>query len=349
MVDIKANIKVLAEKAKMTESELEKLYEQTKKDLIERGLPEDKLDSAILSRMSSLLKKKFVSVGAQGTKVRGMLMGRHSAKDWAEWNREKTLDKIKSLGEGDLVEAGCKNADGQLLYTRGGEFSIGKPIPEHDYSADGYGVITFDKDGKLDTRFTNFKLKGEAAIANYPLFTECDMFVRLIDGQDDKRFVVSMNSVPTNFDDDYVNFHEYANYIVAAEEKRIIELGDIERFAQTASEDSDEKYKNWAIVEGSVIKFGISAKGRPGVSIDDASLVIDNQEDVPSYTIWFPPETEFDFADDAIGVTFLVTTMISRDDGTPVLFGMGYWVDDYFRAAPVSPDGESPSVQNSWG
>lgn len=350
LVDVKQNIKTLAEKAKMTEPELEKLYEQIKQEMTERGIPADKIDSAVLSRMSTMLKKKFVSVGAQGTKVRGILMGRQQAKDWAEWNREATLKKIKELGPGaDPVAAGCKNADGDLLYVVGGEFSIGKPIPKHDWTCDGYGVVTFErKDETLDTRFAVFKLKGDAAINNYPLFTECDMFVRKIDSADDNKFVVGMNSEPTNFADSYVNFHDYAKYVLAAEKNRIIELGDIEEFAQRAAEDNEEKYNNWAIVEGSVIKFGVSQKGRVGVSIDDASLAINSPDDVPSYTIWFPPETEFDFADDAIGVTFLVTTMVSRDDGSIVLFGLGYWVDEYFRVDPVGSS-DIVDVQEAWG
>jgi hypothetical protein len=326
--------------------DMQKLYEKCRATLESRGYPAERIEDGVIAMMSASLKKQFVSVGSQGTKVRGFLMGRQKATDWAEWNRTQTLGKIGSMSDEAAIQAGFKNAEGKLLYTSGGKYSIGKPIPAHDYSADGYGVIAFEKDGKLDVRFADFKLKGDAAMGDYPMFTECDMLVKLNDGKDPNKYEVGMIAAPTNFEPNYINFHEYAEYIMNAYEDRVLSLGDIETYAQVAAHDDKQRFNNWAIVEGTVIKFGVSQKGMVGVSIDDASLAIDG--DTASYTIWFPPETEFDFADDAIGVTFLVTTMLSKDDGTVVLFGLGYWVDDIFRVS--KPEGEvDPNVQQAWG
>lgn len=335
----------LAKKGEMTKTDMEKLYEKCKATLEARNYPEDKMEDGIRAMMSAALKKKFVSVGTKGTKVRGFLMGRQRATDWAEWNRNQTIDKIGSMSKEAAIQNGYMNAEGKLLYTSGGKYSMGKPIPEHDYSCAGYGVIVMEKDGEKDIRFADFTLKGDAAIKDYPLFKECDMRIKLNNSKDPNKYEVSMISVPTNFEDEYVDFHNSAEYVLKAYEDRILSLGEIESFAHLAMSDKKLKYNNWAIVEGSVIKFGVSQKGMVGVSIDDVSLALDG-DDVPSQTIWFPPETEFDFPDDAIGVTFLVNTMVS-DDGKVVLFGLGYWVDSFFRVAKPTGDVE-PDVQETW-
>jgi hypothetical protein len=340
-------IQALIEKAELELVDAQKLCAKCRATLEARSYPEEKMDDGILAMMSAALKKKFVVVGSQGVKVRGFIMGRQKEKDWAEWNREQTIQKIGSMSKEAAIQSGYMNVEGKLLYTSGGKYSIGKPIPEHDYQANGHGIVTFiDKNGKEDTRFANFVLKGQAAVADYPFFTECDMMVKLLDGKDPTKYSLSMFNEPTNFEDNYVNFHESAEYVLDAYEDRILSLGEIETYAQMSAQDDKEKYNNWAIIEGSVIKFGVSQKGNVGVSIDDVSLALDS-EDVPSYTIWFPPNTEFDFADDAIGVTFLVTTMVS-DDGSVVLFGLGYWVDDFFRVIKTESEEIVPDVQQTW-
>ena len=337
----------LAKKAEMQPADMQKLYEKCNATLQERGYPESKMEDGIVAMMSASLKKQFVTVGSQGVKVRGFLMGKQKETDWAEWNRKQTIAKIGSMSDEAAIQAGFKNAEGKFLYTTGGQYSLGKPIPDHDYTSEGYGVIAVEKDGELDVRFATFVLKGAASHSNYPLFTECDMTVKINEDKDPNEYKVGMIAEPTNFEPNYVNFHEYAEHIVNAYEDRILTLGDIEGYAQVAAQDKKQKYNNWAIVEGTVIKFGVSQKGMVGVSIDDASLALDGN--TASYTIWFPPETEFDFSDDAIGVTFLVTSMVSSEDNSVVLFGLGYWVDDIFRINKPSGDGINPDVQQAWG
>jgi len=56
--DVKKTINVLAKKANMSNEDLNKIYEEIKYDLLERGVPDDdKLEERILGAIQARLKK----------------------------------------------------------------------------------------------------------------------------------------------------------------------------------------------------------------------------------------------------------------------------------------------------
>ena len=338
-------IKNLAKKANMTEQEVSKLFVIVKEEFRGRGVPEEKLDTLTEARVQTQLKKKF-AVGAEGKKVSAMFIGKNNARDWAEFHRSK-LEKIigdNNLSKEQAVQKGYINAEGKYLYQNGND--KGKVIPESSWQAKAYGII--DVDG--DVRLTTFQLYGDPAEKQLPLFKACKAVVKLREKAPEGEFVATMSVEPMEVEDKYVNFHDYAPFISKTRMNQIISpLSEIENFARTMSEseEGDDRFANWAIVEGSIIKLVPSRYNSIGVVIDDISLNVDSSEDdVRSYTVWFDDDFDLDFVEDAIGVTFVVNTRIGQNDGKVKLNGMGYWVDEWFRKQPSE---EEASVQEPWG
>lgn len=337
-------IKNLAIKANMTESEVEQLYIKTKDEYVGRGIPEDKLESVVMARMQTFLKKKFAVTGSDGVKVPAMFLGVNNTKDWAKFHVDKIKKDIANMSKTEAINKGYINEKGEYLYQNGN--NQGKPIPEKSWQGTAFGIIEY----KDEVRFTTFRLYGDPAEKGLPLFKACTAMVKLQDKAPEGEFAVTMNSMPFDVPDAYVNYHEYSPFVTKTRKNQVITpLKKIEEFAHEMSDsgENDKIYGNWAIVKGNIVKLIPARNGSIGVVIDDDSLNLDSDKDeVKTYTIWFGKEFDIDFVEDAIDVTFVVNTRIGRDNGKVMLNGMGYWVDEWFRkqGTPETPDPQAP-----WG
>jgi len=114
--DVKKTINVLAKKANMSNEDLNKIYEEIKYDLLERGVPDDdKLEERILGAIQARLKKRFIGL-TNLVSVQGSIFGRSNAMDRAIVHHKITEAYIERYGEEKAREDGYINEEGNHLY-----------------------------------------------------------------------------------------------------------------------------------------------------------------------------------------------------------------------------------------
>jgi hypothetical protein len=360
--DAKSTIKNLADKAKMSPEDLNKIHAEIKHDLLERGAPDDdKLEGRILNKMQARLKKRFVGA-ANMVDVTGSLFGRSNAQDRAILHHKITEAYIEKYGEEQALEDGYLDKKGNHLYVvnkdepeveiNGRKRSrtvfdnqVGQIIPENDWEADGYGIINYVvKGGKDDVRFADFKLRQEAAIEPLPLFKECDMNVFIRNKKDKTKFAISMSTIPVVTEEKYIQFERVVPFVKAAYPDRVIE--ELKNVYKVTEDLKDDKIWNpWLLVKGTIIKVGQTKTGRISLNINDSSLIYDGDEDVEAIFVLLPGDMELDFVKEAEGYFFVNPTI---RDGDLTLFGLGYWVENFERAQKSDVKIE-PNTQAPWG
>ena len=366
--DIKNTIKNLAKKANMSTDDLNKIHEEIKHDLLERGAPDDdKLEDRILGKMQGRLKKRFVST-ARLAPVEGIIFGRSNAIDRAVIHHKITEKYIEEYGEDAAKDDGYLNDKGEHLYVlnedepkveingrKKGRMVFdnqeGKVIPEHDWEADGYGIMNYkgakgeDKD---DVRFTDFKLRGDTAVEPIPMMKESTMNIFMKKKNDKTRFEATLSNVPIPTTGEYIkDFDNFVNFIKKAYPDRVVgQLKNIRKVAEDLAEDN--VWNPWLLVQGNIVDVIPTQKGGISLRLDDISLTCESDEDdIETIFVVFPRDSELDLQNDAQGAYFLVNPSITQD-GDLLLFGLGYWVEEFERADKENVE-ETPDVQDPWG
>jgi hypothetical protein len=346
----KATIEVLAKKADMPKEELNKLYQKIELELKEQG--KKVTEERVLGRMQKFLKRKLVGTSNLVT-LPGFLMGRTTAMDRAKKHIKLAKDYIEKYDEATAIQDGYLNEKGEYLYVDD-RYKKGKPVPEHDFEADGYGIIAkqikVDGEDALDMRYADIKLRGEAAIEPIEFFKESMMRLYPVECTDENRYKFSMSSLPKDVDKDYINKFEdkIVPLIKAAYPSRVVKsLSNAEKMFKI--QEDENVWNPWLLISGDVFKINISDKGWNIVSIDDLSLGVEESDDkIASLAVLFNPQTVMDLNVDADDAHFLVGPSRNKEDGKVGYFGLGYYVDEFGRAKNDNAT-EVPDVTNPFG
>ncbi|NMC59074.1 MAG: hypothetical protein GYA51_06790 [Candidatus Methanofastidiosa archaeon] len=364
--DVKKTINVLSKKANMSNEDLNKIYEEIKYDLLERGVPDDdRLEERILGAIQARLKKRFIGL-TNLVSVQGSVFGRSNAMDRAIVHHKITEAYIEKYGEEKAREDGYINKEGNHLYVINKneptveingkkrnrivfENQVGKVIPEHDWEADGYGIINYKQKNNDDIRFAEFKLRGEAAVKPLPLFRECDMNVFIRNKKDKTKFAVTLSSVPVTTDEGkerYIDFDTLVPFIERAYPDRVVkELINVYQVAEELIEDNI--WNPWLLIRGNIINVSSTQNDWIAVNLDDTSLSLERDaDDVEDIFVLIPGNMDVDFRRDALGAYFFVNPSIRN--GKLTLFGLGYWVEHFDRAKRENVS-EEPDTQAPWG
>lgn len=346
---IREIINGLAKRANMKEEDLKKLYKKFEYEEKSYGCPDDELEEAVLVDMEAFLRKKFL-VGGNTVAVTGTIFGRSNAIDRAKNLHEKAEKYIEAEGKEKAIEEGFVkyNDKNELIHiytsdTFNDKYNrTGKPIPEHDWQADGFGIINYQqKEGADDIRFADIKFKGKAATEPLPLFKEVSMKAFVTDKKNEKKYRFTVSQTPEQIEDEYLDFRQAIPYIKKAYPNRILSFAEVEDFY----EDAESTFNLWCLVQGVITGVSGTKKGGSIVDVHDMEMDV---SDGSSERIIFARESELDLTEGAQGYFFVNP---SRDnEGRMSFFGLGYWVPSYKRVhKELISDEEIPDVEKGWG
>jgi hypothetical protein len=364
--DAKDTIKVLAKKAEMSTGDLDDLMKVIIHEQTELGVPEDQLSDRVERRMQATLKKKLKKGGKTVTVV-GSILGKSRAIDRAKKHHNIASKYIEKFGESVALDDGYINKAGEHLY-KDDKYKAGKVIPDHDWEADGYGVIEIPvKDSDDDIRFADIKLRGDVALAGMvfiekdengrdkkieypalPQFQECEMDVFVVSKTDDNKFRVTLSKEPKVLGEGYIDLEKIIDFVKTAYPERVLKtLKGIEKFHIEAQKDS--VWNPWVLVNGDVVSVSTNDKGWV-VNINDKSLKAESDDDdVNDLGIFFNDTMPIDLSEIAANGYFLVSPYERKDNEGMGLGGLGYWVFPWDRAQNKNVT-EAPDVGNdTWG
>jgi hypothetical protein len=347
---LRETINGLAKRANMKEEDLQKLYARFEHEEKGYGCPDDELEEVVLEDMEGFLRKKFLVAGSQ-VPVTGAVFSRSNAMDQAKKLHEAAEKYIEAEGEEAAIEAGYAKKDdkGNLIHIYpSDQFNdrynrTGKTIPEHDWQADGTGVINYQqKEGEDDVRFAELRFKGNAATEPIQLFKELSMKAFVVDKKNENKYRFTISQVPELASDDkYIDFKEALPYIKKAYPGRILSFSEVEEFY----DEAESTFNLWCLVQGKIDEIGATQKGGTIVTVHDVDMDVNDGD---SERIIFAKESDLDLTVGARGYFFVNPTRDS--EGRMSYFGLGYWVPNYKRVDRERISGEeTPDAEKGWG
>lgn len=343
-ISLRESVANLAKQVGISEDDLDKLYKTHEFEMKERlggkEIDDATLEQMVLSRLSLALKKPLISTGGSGEKAKMIPIGRGRVSDWAEGARTKADKYIQKAGRDRAVKDGYIDEAGNYLFVQP-DYKKGKEVPEHEYQADGFGLIKLES--SKDYKFAEIRFKDLAAIQPLDWFTEYDIdaYVRENDDPNYAKITVSKTAVQSK--SEYANFEDILEYIKKNSEfsDRILDTVDeIDLFAM----NHEGERNAFAIVEGNVIDVAVTQKESTAVSIDDLNMLVSDTGGTNSATLWFNKEDQINFIEGSLGVKFIISTY-KKDDGSVSISGMGYWVPEIFRRELPKTEGASADTK----
>lgn len=387
MVSPKETIKNLAKKARLSQTDVEKMYQKVNKEMKERGFEGEKLEKMTLARMQVYLKKRFTP--KSGERFTGYFRGVENLTDFAEIARNKLLDQMRMMGLQEAVKKGKATKNGEALdgtqeevdefiSEKSVEFGRnkgyldeannliyvtpawkrGQIIPDHEFSRTAFGVFE-DKEGKK--KFTTVSLYGDAAAkvvqptkptegqhfgpdpaekvipTQLPLFKPVELSAsKKKKGQKDTEFMLNCYNIPELIKDEFVDAEKDDDLVKAAYPDRVLDnLSELSILNTLGT-------RVWGEVSGNVVGMSVASNGNTVVDIDDLSLQVTEEGEVPMVRVWFDSTIPVNLADDALDVKFVISTY-SKRDGSIGVNGLGYWCDPVWRQSPVELEDDEVS------
>ncbi len=333
--EIKEMVFSLAKTLGIKNEEITKAYEKFKADLQKRNVSEDKLEKLTWARLKNALKRKLV-IANNLELFRGFIIGRTRTFDRSRRAREEAQEFINTHGLEKAIEAGYASPDGNLLYVSP-PWRAGTPIPENDYGAQAVGVFQIDG----EWRVCSINLKGDAAVANLPLF-KIATYPAYVRSEDRTKvpLELTISKVPMDISEKQVDINDFIDVFEEQVPDRIIKDYDFEDFIVTHSDE----FSAWCIFEADVM--GITPVKNGGCFVNvDFSVDQYDIDDVKIGSVFFPEQIPVNFIDDALDVVFVVSPYYNSE-GDIRLTGLGYWADEIYQKV-----GEEEDINflNPWG
>lgn len=345
-MDVKKKEKLLelGKKARVSPDDMAKLYKKCEYEQKELGVPEDQLESRAFARTVSSLKRRLIRTNG-GNKKRNdksckfLLLGKTKPFDFAEYYRKEGEKFVKRAGKEQAFKKGYIDKDGKYLCRQG--FNKGKKLPKHDWNSNGFALVQYPNDE--EPSFTTVTLNDDAATVDIPFCKWADAKVVPMKMQKAGEYNVRMSTPPTEFEDEYVDFRDIEPYIVKTREDHILEgITSLQDFLE---DHSSKRNECLAFVRANIAELGITPSDQPVLNVDDDSLLLkDDGED--TLQVWFPPGTNIDFSDKALGVVLCIQPYIGKNGlGSN---GCGYWVEDIYRVDKDEAENAEINLEEPW-
>lgn len=317
MKEVKEYFKVWSEKTSLSVEEIESDFNQLQVEEKTKypNLDEEKLNEKCLQTLA-LKYKKLLRSPAVG--FEGIIIGMSEMNDMVLKMR---TDAIKSFNENPqfAVEAGVCNEMGEPLDTRAQwangkqNLGFGKPLPEHNYIRNIYGIALKSKSSDKPKYFS-MSLNGEKAVNdNIPLFKGIRFMAIDRTPEELKEYQYNLNaSLFTKFEEDKNLQLQPANLLKGVCDNMIVPL---QKLGEYHSQNKDN-YNRIVIINGTVSSLNLEP-----TAFGTRVMYIDNLEDIENLdakgaTCWVPPRIDVDFAEGSKVFVIGRTTQGKKKDAT---------------------------------
>ncbi|MHA1868700.1 MAG: hypothetical protein ACTSXD_11705 [Candidatus Heimdallarchaeaceae archaeon] len=298
-MDISSYIKKWAEKLSISEEEINKDYEKllVEEREIHQTLSEEDQQKRALQRLAMIFKKQLRSpaVGFEG-----MIIAVGDVFDMVKKMRDDAIASYKSNPQ-KTVEAGITSEEGVPLDTRqqfgtGRENpNFGKPLPEHNYIRNIFGVALKSGIEGERGKFFSMAITGKLAEdENIPMFKPVKF--RAIDRSEEGATEYTLNaSMFTKFEvDENIKMPKLQELLNKFCSNIIVPISELEQYHNA----NKENFNRLAIVKGDVSTLVLEPTivGNRRIILEDEQQTLEDLE-AQGITCWVPPRIEIDFAE----------------------------------------------------
>lgn len=300
MIDIEKYLKNWSEKLSIPLKDIEKDYNEllANENEIHQSLSEDDRKQRALQRLSLVYKKQLRSpaVGFEG-----IVIGTSDVVDIIAKQRKEAISLFKTEPQ-ETVARGITDENGNPLDVRP-EFSggrknpnFGKPLPEHNYLRNVYGVVVKSKVENDTPKFFTMTITGDKAIdEGIPTFKPIRFMAIDRTPQELKgtNYVLNASTFTTIKEDTDLVLPDIETLVKST--CTITSIPDLETYHNSVKDN----LSRIVIVEGSVSMLNLepTALGSRVMSIEDEQASLDNIDQNTGVTCWIPLRAEIDFAE----------------------------------------------------
>ncbi len=274
------------------EQEYQALFEEEKQ--IHKDLSPEEQEQRALQRLALTYKKQLRSpaVGFEG-----VIIGTADCIDIVAKQRREAKELFKTDPQ-TAVSEGVTDEEGIPLDTRevwrNGKtnYSFGKPLPEHNYLRNVYGVVKKTK-GADEPKFFSMVISGERAEdETIPVFAPLKFMAIDKSGYDETEYKLNASTFTTFTDNETLAIPALKDLLYTYTPP--VAITDLERYHN----DNKEEFNRLCVVEGDVSALNLepTAFGSRVMSLEDPSSTLEDL-DAKGVTCWVPERINLDFAE----------------------------------------------------
>jgi len=293
IMDKNEYFKMLASKLSLTTEEINKEFEEILKDEkeIHSSLPLEQQEMRSLKRLALAYKKQMRSpaVGFEG-----VIFATSDCVDIIAKKRREAIELFKkdpqaAVTQGVTDENGAPLDTTEIWSTGRQNPNFGKPLSEHNYLKNIWGIAKKQKDANSQPKFFQMLLTGSQATENIPIFQSL-MFQAIDKGEADGVLKLNPSSF-TKFVEGNFEVPELAsivkNYIPSAK------IGELRNYHEL----NKDGFNRIVAVEADVSMMMLepTSVGSRIITLEDDSSLEDF--DANGLTCWVPERINLDFAE----------------------------------------------------